>query len=317
MAEGIEGTSELVAIVGLGLIGGSVARALVVHGVRVRGVAESADDRRQAAQIGVEVGSDVRGMARGEPPGVVLIAAPLGALERIASQLLPHLPAETLVLHAAGLQGQGASGLPDAAHARVIGTHPLAGSHEAGFSASRPDLFAGATVFAEARAGDAERRRLEWLWRMAGAGRVEYRSAEAHDSMMAWVSHLPQLASTALAAVLARAGVPASAGGAGLRDATRLAASPLAIWRDVLASAPPETADALAMLGELVEQMRAAIVERDEASLTRVWKSARDWRRAGVPAGGTLPPPRVAAGDREWVPRGAETLAASSRGARW
>lgn len=280
MAERID---DSVGIVGLGLIGGSVARALVVRGVRVRGAADSANDRRQAAQIGVEVANDAAELAAGETaPGVVLIAAPLGAVARIAGQLLPHLPPETVVLHAAGLQARDAIALPDEQHDRVIGTHPMAGSHDAGFSASRPDLFAEATVFAESRAGDAQRARLEWLWRMVGAARVEYQAAESHDATMAWVSHLPQLASTALAAALARGGVGAAAGGAGLRDTTRLAASPLAVWGDVLRSAPPETAEALEVLGEIIEGMRAAVAERDEAGVAGVWMRARAWRRAGA-----------------------------------
>lgn len=308
---------DSVAIVGLGLIGGSVARALVVRGVRVRGAADSADDRRQAAQIGVEV-SDVSGVASGETaPGVVLVATPLGAVGRIAGQLLPHLPPETVVLHAAGLQSRGAVGLSDADHARVIGTHPLAGSHEAGFSASSPDLFAGAAVFAEARAGETQRSRLEWLWRMAGATRFEYQAADSHDATMAWVSHLPQLASTALAAALAQRGVPAAAGGSGLRDATRLAASPISIWRDVLRSAPAETAEALELLGEIVEEMRSAIAERDEAGLAGVWTSARDWRRGGASSAPAVQPPHPEIGDGGRRRGVRAPAAAAARGARW
>ena len=316
-----KGVDDSVAIVGLGLIGGSVARALVVRGVRVRGAADSADDRRQAAQIGVEMAGDVAGLAAGETaPGVVLIATPLGAVGRIAGQLLPHLPPETVVLHAAGLQSRGAIGLSDADHARVIGTHPLAGSHDAGFSASSPDLFAGAAVFAETRAGESQRARLEWLWRMVGATRFEYQAAESHDATMAWVSHLPQLASTALAAALASRGVPAAAGGSGLRDATRLAASPISIWRDVLRSAPAETAEALELLGEIVEEMRAAVAERDEAGLAGVWTRARDWRRGGAPAAPgpqapQAPHPTIGDGERRLGVR--EPAAATGRSVRW
>jgi hypothetical protein len=110
-------------------------------------------------------------------------------------------------LHVCGLQGKGALGLDDATHERLIGTHPLAGSHESGFPASRPGLFIGATVSIEQRANAHVRRRAELLWRTVGAARIEYRTAEEHDRLMAWVSHLPQLASTALAASLAAADV--------------------------------------------------------------------------------------------------------------
>jgi prephenate dehydrogenase len=287
-----------VGVVGLGLIGGSAARALVLAGVPVLGVATSDVDRRLAACAGVRVVPDVATLADALPAGaIVLLAVPLGALAPVCDTLLPRLHPDVLALHAAGLQAPASTALDAAARARVLGTHPLAGSHAAGFAASRAHLFHEAVVSAEVRASVAERCTIEALWRVLGAARVEWHDAEAHDRTMAWVSHLPQLAAVALAAALDGADVPASAGGPGLRGATRLAASPLGVWDDVLRAAPAETARALDALIAEATALRAALARRDDGQhggaeaparaprvprLHGMWERARRWRTAGA-----------------------------------
>lgn len=274
-----------VAVVGLGLVGGSLARALVVAGVPVHGWAASAVDRRLAAASGVRVAPSLAAVADAAP-AVVVLAVPLGALRGVCEALLPRLTRDALVLHVAGLQAAAATGLDAAAQARVLGTHPLAGTQEGGFAASRAHLFHECAVSAESRATPAERARLEWLWQAAGAGAVRYQPAAAHDRTMSWVSHLPQLAAVAMAAALDDAGVPSAAGGPGLRGATRLAASPLALWADLLHAAPPETDRALAALEAQVGALRAALRQgaaagaggEGAAPLAAVWTRAAGWR---------------------------------------
>lgn len=270
-----------VGVVGLGLVGGSLARTLGARGVRVIGVDRDACNARLAAGAGVDVCADVAALAAAMPPsGVVVLAVPLSALRPVTDALLPALAPDVLVLHAAGLQRAEATGLDGPGRARVLGTHPMAGSHAAGFGASRADLFAGATVWAESRADAGARGRIAWLWEQVGADAVRYADAERHDAAMAWTSHLPQLASTALAAALAAAGVPAAAGGTGLRDATRLAASPPGLWRELLAAAPPETDAALAALEAAIGGLRAALAAGDAAGVDATWARARAWRCA-------------------------------------
>lgn len=94
---------------------------------------------------------------------------------------------------------------------------------------------------------------------------------------MTWVSHLPQLASTALADAIATAGVESSALGPGGRDATRLAASPFEMWGGILATARPEAARAAAALEKSVSAIRAALESGDMQAVERIWASARAW----------------------------------------
>lgn len=262
---------ESVAIIGLGAIGGSVAKALVRSGVRVRAFTASAADAEGALRGGIDVANEIAGCVAGM--SLVLIAVPVTAHAAVADAVATAAPDDALLLHAASLQSPTAVGTAR----RVIGTHPLAGTHRVGFAAADADLFAGCVVSIEARAADDARTTAERLWRVLGARRFEYRTAEEHDRLMTWVSHLPQLASTALAEAMATAGVRSAALGPGGRDATRLAASPFEMWSGILAAARPEAARAVAALERSVSAIRTALESGDMQAVERIWASARAW----------------------------------------
>ena len=95
---------------------------------------------------------------------------------------------------------------------------------------------------------------------------------------MRWVSHLPQLAATALAAALADAGVPAGALGPGGRDTTRLAVSPWRLWHALLAMSPSASAYPIRLLEAELTSMRRALEAGDLDGLGRTWRRAAAWR---------------------------------------
>jgi prephenate dehydrogenase len=268
------------------VIGGSLVKALVREGATVRAYAPWGADADKALRAGVDVRADLQSCLAGAR--IALIAVPLATQASVAAEVVAIAPSETILLHAGSLQ------TPRAIHAaaerdarirlevvqRVIGTHPLAGSHRTGFDASDADLFSGCVVFVEERADAHTRAAADALWRTAGAARLEYRSADEHDRLMTWVSHLPQLASTALADAIAAAGVTSAALGPGGRDATRLAASPFAMWRGILAGAQPEAARAAAALERSAGALRDALERSDIAAVERMWNAARSWRQA-------------------------------------
>jgi prephenate dehydrogenase len=264
-----------VAVIGLGAIGGSVAKALIRAGVRVRACTSSDADADAARRAGIDVVDDIADCVGRMP--MVLIAVPLTAHAAVAGAAAATASEEALLLHTASLQGEGALGRSG----RVIGTHPLAGTHRTGFGAADANMFAGCTVSIEARASNHARATAERLWRAIGARRFEYRSAEEHDRLMTWVSHLPQLASTALADAIASAGVASETLGPGGRDATRLAASPFEMWGAILAAARPEAASAAAALERSVSAMRSALESGDMQTVERIWASARAWADPG------------------------------------
>jgi prephenate dehydrogenase len=270
-----------IAVIGLGCIGGSLARALVAQGLQVRGWSTSSDDRSQAERAGVRVPSDGErgGVEASRGASVVVLAVPPAALCAVAGPVLAALDRHAVALHVCGLQGRQALGLDGATHERLIGTHPLAGSHETGFPASRPDLFMGSTVSIEERANAGVRRRAELLWRAVGASRIEYRTAEEHDRLMTWVSHLPQLVSTALAATLDAAGIDPQSVGPGARDTTRLAASAVDQWVHLLGGAPADLLDALGRMQETIASLRDSLQHADRERLLATWHAGRAWRQ--------------------------------------
>ena len=275
-------TQASVAIVGLGLVGGSLARALRERGFTVRGWSHDARDREGAAREGVEVpeaDSDERAIAECVAgAGVVVLAAPLPELAGIASTVIAAAPEDALVCHVGGLQREEATGLTGDAGRRVLGTHPLAGSHESGFAASRADLFAGCTVSAESRAGEKVRAAVEGFWRAAGADRVVWRSADEHDAWIATASHLPQLVATALAATLEAQGVAIDEVGPGARDTSRLAASPFPLWEGLLLRGGDDLEIAIAAYQGTLAALGQALVRRDARGLAALWERGRAWR---------------------------------------
>jgi prephenate dehydrogenase len=275
-----------VAIVGLGVIGGSAALRLKERGTAVRGFSISSSDNQLAHEAGLTIASAIDEAVR--DVGLVLIAVPVDHICRVATEVMGAAPSSATLLHAGSLQRMEALHELPEEMVRVIGTHPLAGSHRRGFGGARADLFRDATVFVEDRASARQKEEAELFWSLAGAKHIEYAGAGEHDAAMAWISHLPQLASTALAAALAD--IPGSVAvmpGPGARDATRLAMSSLEMWRPILERAPIETTEALRALEINVRRLRNALETREWATLQSTWERAEAWRASAEPRGGT------------------------------
>lgn len=202
-----------VAIVGLGTIGGSAALKLLERGATPVAFAGDPSDRDLAAAAGIAVADSIATAVR--DADLVLIAVPLDQLADVARQVVTSTSPHSTILHAAGLQRLDATQFDPAVAPRVIGTHPIAGTERSGFAAADAELFRDATVYVEERGDRRTREDAELFWSMAGAQRIEYRSAEAHDDLVAAVTHVPQIVATALAATLAYANIPRSRLGPG------------------------------------------------------------------------------------------------------
>ncbi|HEX8906859.1 MAG TPA: prephenate dehydrogenase/arogenate dehydrogenase family protein [Longimicrobiaceae bacterium] len=267
------------AVAGLGLIGGSVARDLAARGVRVLG-----HDRDRAAvdaalHDGVLAGALGDDLAGVEDADVLVLAVPVRAAVGVLERALPRLASVRLVTDA----GSTKRAIVAAADrlgigGRFVGAHPLAGGHRSGWEASRTGLFAGAPVYLcpAAGASDEARRLARELWTMLGGVSVEI-AADEHDRRLAWTSHLPQVVSTALAAALMRKGIARAELGPGGRDVTRLAASSPEMWTGIAL----ENADALvaaldAMGGEL-RALRDAIASGDPDAIHAAFAATRGW----------------------------------------
>jgi prephenate dehydrogenase len=274
-------TLPSVSVIGLGCIGGSIVKALANEVARVRGWSASPEDCAMARALGHHVPDTLDGVL--VDADVIVIAVPVQAIAEIAARAIRGAPRTATILHCGGIQGRAALALDESTYARVRGTHPLAGSQDSGFGASRADLFEHCVVSVERRSTPMEEDRARWLWGRLGAARLEYRTAEEHDVLMAWISQLPQLASTALAAGFAAAHIDPASVGPGARDTTRLAASAFEQWVSLLKAQPVVLDEALVQLESSISSIRDALRRSDEHALREIWDSAREWRRAAEP----------------------------------
>jgi prephenate dehydrogenase len=240
----------VVAIVGLGLIGGSLARALTRAGYRVLGVDRPGVRRRARAQGAVaQTVATPEGAAR--RADVVVLAAPpranLVVLRRLAGLASPRL----VITDVGSVKG------PICALARrlglrgFVGGHPVAGNEGRGFAAASADLFRGRPwALTPLPHGTRALSRVRALVRAVGARPVTV-SARDHDRALAFLSHLPQVVAYALFDAVRRDPVAARhlhLAGPGFRDMTRLARSPRPLWREILGQNRAEVARALKAL---------------------------------------------------------------------
>lgn len=273
-----------VAIVGLGLIGGSLARALAAlnRPPRVIASSDSASDLELAARAGVIEAGFTDPEAVLADADLVVYATPLDVTLRLLADHRGRWPAGAVVTDVAGLKApvEGAmAALGESA--RYAGAHPMAGGEGAGFGHSAADLFAGATVWLTGRGAGAVA--VEALWRSVGA-RTRWTGAAEHDRLMSWCSHLPQLTSNALARVLEQSGHAPSDLGTGGTDMVRLAGSSPEMWLPLLERSG--AGDALRDLARTAGEFADALDRRDLEAIESWMKSTRSWR-----AGASKPPP--------------------------
>ncbi len=267
-----------ITVVGLGLMGGSLARALAGAG-RVAAWSPEATERTAARASGVVHAPESLGAALEDAESVVL-ATPLGAMRELLSRVAEAAP-RAWVTDVGSLQG------PPLAWAREVGledryatSHPMAGGEVSGFVASRADLYRDATVWISSgtRCDPGVRTAVRGLWEALTA-RPRDIDAGIHDRRMASVSHLPQVVATHLAAVLAERGVASTELGPGGRDTTRLAGSDPRMWQDILGLAGPGASDDLRALARRLEEEADRLAEGDASAFAKVLDRTRAWRR--------------------------------------
>jgi len=278
---------ERVAILGVGLIGGSFAlalkRARAVE--RVVGVGRTRHNLADALRLKAidDASRDPARAVRGAD--LVLLATPVGQMPAVMSAIAPHLPAHAVVTDAGSTKrdviacAQRFLGghLP-----RFVPAHPVAGTEESGAAAAFADLFRGRNIILTPQAGTAARAvtLVRRAWEACGA-RVMRMDADTHDELFAAVSHLPHVIAFALVNMLAGRRDPArlfalSAGG--LRDTVRIAGSSPEMWADICVANRDALLAALEDYENELEQTRAAIERADAQELKRLFAQARGAR---------------------------------------
>jgi len=257
-----------ITIIGTGLIGGSFGLALKKRGFTGQIVGcDRAPVLKRARDKGAIDGAHTDPAAAVQGSQLVLLAAPVGTIVELIGRLGPSLPAKTLLTDVGSTKAEvlarAAATFGKHAGRRFLGGHPMAGKEQAGVEASDPDLFHGAVWFVTPTPGQkmfegVSGEFLEWVKKI-GAG-VASMDADAHDQLCGWISHLPQLISTALAATLVdEYGEEApllETGGRALREMTRIAGSPYSMWRDIALTNKKNIRHALLKLEQRLAHIR-------------------------------------------------------------
>jgi len=269
------------AVVGLGLLGGSVARAARARGVAAEIVAVGRTpatlERARAAGVVDRTTSDLAEGVRGAD--LTVLCAPVGVLPDLVRAAWPHLGPGAILTDVGSVKEPivaAAEACPPRAGVAFVGSHPMAGSERSGFEAACADLFEGrlALLTPTARTPEQAIGRIGGFWEALGS-QVRLLSPDAHDRGVAAVSHLVHLAAYGLVAAADEDALGLA--GPAFHDTTRIAASAEALWTDILRENRAPVLAALARYRAVLERWEAWLRDGDwdalEAALGRARRS--------------------------------------------
>jgi prephenate dehydrogenase len=272
---------DTVAIIGVGLIGGSIGLTLRRRGLarEVVGIGRRETTLRAAQELGAVTActTDVAaGVARAD---VVVVCTPVELIVDYAIQASRACPSGTLITDAGSTKG----GVCRTAEARwegrgvFVGAHPMAGSEKTGAAFALADLFDDRLTIITPTATTAERdiQRTEAFWRSLGS-RVLRTTPEAHDEAVAAASHLPHLIAAALAAATPEEFLPFVA--AGWCDTTRVAAGDAELWRQIFAENHAHVLRALDNFEKVLTAFRETLAAGDQQALLRLLEAGKQRR---------------------------------------
>jgi cyclohexadieny/prephenate dehydrogenase len=284
-----------VTIIGLGLIGSSVARAIRAEmpTVAITGHDASAEVRETARRIGLcDDVADNAGAAVTDAD-LVILCVPVKAMEAVAADIAAELPAEAVISDVGSCKGEVLAGLGRALPGRttIVPAHPVAGTENSGPEAGFATLFKGrwCIVTPPAEADPVAVERVSEFWRRLGAN-VETMDAQHHDLVLAVTSHLPHLiaytivgTASDLEDVTRSEVIKYSAGG--FRDFTRIAASDPTMWRDVFLANREAVLEMLQRFSEDLSALQRAIRWGDGDALFSLFTRTRAVRRSIIEEG--------------------------------
>ena len=283
------------ALIGVGLIGSSIARAARAQGVvgSIVATARSAATRQRVAELGIADQVVETNAAAVEGADLVIVCIPVGACGAVAAEIGPHLAPGATVSDVGSVKGavvrDMAPHLPASVH--FVPAHPVAGTEHSGPDSGFAELFINRWCILTPPEGtdpDAVEK-LRGFWAAIGA-KVEIMTPEHHDMVLAITSHLPHLiAYTIVGTADELEGVTQSEvlkfSAGGFRDFTRIAASDPTMWRDVFLSNKDAVLEMLGTFNEDLSKLTRAIRRGDGEALFELFSRTRAIRRGIVEIG--------------------------------
>ena len=289
------------ALIGVGLIGSSIARAARASGAAraIVATARSAATRRRVAELGLADQVVESNAAAVEGADLVIVSIPVGQCGPVAAEIAPHLMAGAIVSDVGSVKGavvrDMAPHIPKGVH--FVPAHPVAGTENSGPDAGFAELFVNRWCILTPPAGEdpAAVEKLRKFWSALGAN-VESMEAQHHDLVLAITSHLPHLIAYTIVGTADELGevtesevLKFSAGG--FRDFTRIAASDPTMWRDIFLTNKEAVLEMLGTFTEDLSKLTRAIRRGDGAALFEHFSRTRAIRRAIVQIGQDSPAP--------------------------
>lgn len=227
-----------VSIIGVGLIGGSLALALKEKKIVSRIIGYGRDEGRlkEALKLGIidDFTLSLKDAALSE---LIVLATPLGIFEKIAKEISPFLKVDSIVIDVGSVKKYVVDTMENILPKQVhfVATHPIAGSDKTGYEHARSDLFKGARIIITPteKTNKTALDKITKMWQKIGSS-VEYMSAEEHDKIYALMSHLPHLISFCLVNTVEEIDKNLiKYAGSGFKDTTRIAKSSPDVWKDI------------------------------------------------------------------------------------
>jgi prephenate dehydrogenase len=274
------------AIVGVGLIGGSLGLAVRKHKVahRVIGVGRDRHKLDKALDLGAvdEFTTDIYHGVR--EADLVVVCTPVESIVDFVQQAALNARPKTLITDAGStkeliVKQVEADLKKHKSSVDFVGSHPMAGSEKNGAEHSRPDLFEGrAVIITPGKRSSLDAvERIHDFWRAVGANVLQMSPAE-HDRAVAAISHVPHVVASALAAATPEESLPLAAGG--WLDTTRIAAADVELWRQILAQNRGHVLKALAQFEKVLSGIRAALESENDAKLLKLLQAGKNIRDA-------------------------------------
>ncbi|MDJ0879742.1 MAG: prephenate dehydrogenase/arogenate dehydrogenase family protein [Halieaceae bacterium] len=280
-----------VTVLGLGLIGGSLCRAMRDSGFasQVTGYDRDTGVGAEALELDVIDEFEARLDVALEGANLVVIATPTLVAAELLADVVGKLPPEVVLTDVASVKQNLVAAYQQAreqrgseAIARYVPGHPIAGSERSGVSASRPDLFDAHRVILTPLADGSEDALtlVRRMWELAGAEVVEMPVAQ-HDAILAATSHLPHILAFALVDALSRSDLSDDIfrfAAGGFRDFTRIASSNPVMWRDISLANRDQLVAAIDDFSEHLAALREAVAAGDGKALETTFSDARTAR---------------------------------------
>jgi len=273
---------DRVAIIGVGLIGGSLGLALKEKRIakRIIGVGRREESLKIALEK-KEVDEVTTDLAFGvKDADLVVIATPLELTVETFKKIIPHLKKRCVATDVGSVKG---SILKRIDHPLFIGGHPLAGSEKRGPQSARADLFKEATIVLTPveKTDEKALALVKSMWQDLGA-KVLFLPPEVHDELVAFTSHLPHILATSLtnliAALAEKEEKVLSLMGEGFRDTTRIAASPPNMWQEICLANREEISKAIKRFKEILSEMEEALSKEEKDKLLHKFEKAKETR---------------------------------------